>query len=94
MHYAPHVMLLSIHPGFLSVSRRRSAPVCHVLMEYYNAKLLEIRVLGHAQRCESCEELSLVGVSSRQERSSYLDTGCTNTADKTPPYEDEVASVS
>ena len=28
---------------------------------YYNAKTLEIRVLEHAQRCESCEELSLVG---------------------------------
>jgi hypothetical protein len=27
---------------------------------YYNAKTLEIRVLEHAQRCESCKELSLV----------------------------------
>jgi len=51
---------------------------------YYNAKTLEKRVLEHAQRCESCEELSLVRMRSRQERSSYLDTGCTSTADVIP----------
>ena len=32
---------------------------------YYNAKTLEIRVLEHVQRCESCEELSLVGARKR-----------------------------
>jgi len=47
---------------------------------YYNAKTIEVRVLEHAQRYESCEELS----KSEQQTGALapsLYTGCTSTAD-------------
>jgi len=53
----PHI------PSFLGIMS--SVALLHVSMVYYNAKTLEKRVLDHAQRCESCEELTLVGARKR-----------------------------
>ena len=45
--------------AYLGVALLQQSATCNWM--YYNAKTLAIRVLEHAQRCESCEELSLVG---------------------------------
>ena len=47
--------------GRLWISRRRSAPVCYVSMDVLLRSDSRDACARSTQRCESCEELSLVG---------------------------------